>query len=101
MKSINMAGPGNSHDTLSTENQVLISTIICSVVFLLLGMFLGAFFYHCAAVQYKQKFNTISTPSNPPTPAVYEEVSPGSRTERRNDNIIELSENVAYGPVTK
>ena len=95
-----MADSGNNN-TLSTRSQVIISTIICSVIFLLLGMFLGALFYHCAAAWYKQKFNTTSTPSTPPAPVVYKEVSHDSHTKKRNDNIIKLSENVAYGPVTK
>ena len=93
-----MAGPGIS-DTLSTASQVIISTITCSVFIFLLGMFLGAVFYHCAAVRYKQKLNRKSTLSTPPAPAIYEEVSPDSHTERKND--IELNENVAYRPVTK
>ena len=96
------AGPGNS-DTLSTASQVIITAIICSLVFLLLGMFLGALFYHCAAVKYKWKLNTISrsTPQNTcaSAPVIYEEVSPDSHTGRKID--IELNENVAYGPVTK
>ena len=93
------AGPRNS-DTLSTASQVIITAIICSLIFLLLGFFLGALSYHCAAVQRdKPKLNTISTPSTPPAPVIYEEVSPDSHTERKND--IELNENVAYGPVTK
>ena len=104
MKCINMAGPGNS-DTLSTASQVIITAIICSVVFLLLGMFLGALFYHCAAVRYKRKVSTHDCSAPPPptsAPAIYEEVSPDSPTGRKkNDNIIELNENVAYGPVTK
>ena len=44
--------------------------------------------------------NTSS--SAPPAalaPVIYEEVSPDSHTESKND--IELSENVAYGTVTK
>ena len=100
-----MVGPGNStseSDTLSTASQVLITAITCSVVFLLLGMFLGALFYHCVAVRYKQKVS-IHDCSAPPPPAsapvvLDEEVSPDSHTEREHD--IELSENVAYGPVT-
>ena len=94
MKSLNMADPRKS-ETLSTQSQVIITAIICSVVFLLLGMFLGALFYHCAAVRYKRKCNAVSIHSAPPSasaPVVYEEVSPDSHTGRKND--IELSDYV-------
>ena len=79
-----------------------VTAIICSLVFLILGMFLGGLIHHCI-VRYKGRFNRLikSSPTPQPTsaPAIYEEVSPDSHTERKND--IELNENVAYGPVTK
>ena len=42
---------------------------------------------------------TKSSPTPPAAsaPVIYEEVSPDSQSERKND--IELNENVAYGPV--
>ena len=93
------SGCGN-YDTLSTRSQTIISTIISSLVFLLLGMFLGALLLYCI-MRLKGKFKLTRNSLTPPVtsaPAIYEEVSPDSHTQgRKND--IELSENVAYGPV--
>ena len=81
---------------------ITITTIICSLVFLLLGMFLGGLIHYCI-VRYIGRFNRLTKSSHTPqptsAPAIYEEVSPDSHTERKID--IELNENVAYGPVTK
>ena len=93
------AGCGN-YDTLSTRSQTIISTIISSLVFVLLGMFLGALLLYCF-MRHKGKFKLTRNNLSPPAasaPAIYEEVSPDSHTGRKND--IELSENVAYGPVS-
>ena len=87
-------------DALSSRSQVIITAIICSLVFLLLGMFLGGLIIYCF-MRLKDKLKVTSSSRAAPTasaPAIYEEVSPDSHTVGRK-NVIELSENVAYGPV--
>ena len=98
-------GTGKSGNTgiLSTTSQVIITDIICSLVSLTLGMFLGGLIYHCI-VRHKDRLKlTSDRPTPPPASvrAIYEEVSPDSHMciEKRND--IELSENAAYESVTK
>ena len=79
---------------------MIISTIICSLVFLLLGIFLGVLLHYCF-MRYKSKFKLTRNNLTPPVasvPAIYEEVLPDSHTGRKN--VIDLSENVAYGPVS-
>ena len=86
-------------DALSSRSQVIMTAIICSLVFLLLGMFFGGLLIYCF-MRLKGKLKvTSSSPAAPiaSAPAIYEEVSSDSHTERKN--VIELSENVAYGPV--
>ena len=98
-------GSRKSH-IISTGNQLLITAIVCSLVCFVFGAFVGSFIASLACLKYVQKVKktyvlTSSGPA-PPTasvPVIYEEVLPDSHTGRKND--IELSENVAYGPVTK
>ena len=81
-------------------SQAIIAAIICSLIFLLLGIFLGVLLHYCF-MRHKGKFKLTRNNLSPPVasaPAIYEEVSPDSHTERKND--IELSENLAYGPVS-
>ena len=84
-------GSGN---TLSTGIQVTITAIVCSLLCFTLGVLVGALFNRCVTVRCLCKSKSVPTS---PAPVVYEEVSPDSYTRRKND--IELSENVAYGPV--
>ena len=90
--------PGRKYE-LSSGSQVIISNIICSLVFLLLGIFLGVLLNYCF-MRHKGKFKLTRNNLTPPTsaPVIYEEVSPDSHSIRKN--VIELSENVAYGPVS-
>ena len=92
-------GPCGNYE-LSSGSQVIIAAIICSVVFLLLGIFLGVLLHYCFMI-HKGKFKSTRNSLTQPVasaPVIYEEVSPDSHTERKN--VIELSENVAYGPVS-
>ena len=87
---------------LSPENQVIITAVVCSLVFFTLGMLVGALSHHCATVPRacKSTKNSRLTPQAPvttSTPVVYEEVSPDTNTERNVD--IEFKDNVAYGPI--
>ena len=94
------AGCGPCGNEFSNGSKVIIAAIVCSVVFLLLGIFLGVLFHYCF-MGHKGKFKLTRnnlTQHVASAPAIYEEVSPDSRTERKN--VIELSENVAYGPVS-
>ena len=97
-------GSGN---TLFTTSQLIITAIVCSLVCLVFGAFIGALIVLLACQRYVQNIKqsktcdlTISSPAPPAAsaPVVYEEVSPDSHTGRKND--IELNENVAYGPVS-
>ena len=93
------AGCGRKYE-FSNGSQVIIAAIISSVVFILLGIFLGVLLHYCF-MRHKDKFNLTRNNLTPPVasaPAIYEEVSPDSHTGRKN--VIELSENVAYGPVS-
>ena len=92
--------PGSSNTHFTRSQMVIITSvtaIICSLVFLILGMFLGCLIHHCFVRHTGKSSNP--TPPAASAPVVYEEVSPDSHTGRKND--IELNENVAYGPVTK
>ena len=94
------AGCGTCGNEFSNGSQVIIAVIICSVVFLLLGIFLGVLLLYCF-MRLKGKFKLTRNNLIPPVasaPAIYEEVSPDSHSIRKND--IELSENLAYGPVS-
>ena len=70
-------------------------------------MLLGALLYRRVNNRHTRKFNNSNLSSSnladpPPalkSPVVYEEVSHDILTERSNNNIIELEENVAYGPL--
>ena len=94
-------GSGN---TLFTTSQLIITAIVCSLVCLVFGAFIGALIVLLACLRYVQniKKSYVLTSSSPTPPAalapvIYEEVSPDSHTDRKYD--IELNENVAYGPV--
>ena len=86
---------------LSAENQVIITAVVCSLVFFTLGMLVGVLCLHCATVLHVHKSKTLSsgrpTPPATSTPVVYEEVSPDISTGNNVD--IEFKDNVAYGPV--
>ena len=80
---------------------MLVTAIICSLVFFVLGMLAGALFHYWATVRcvckVKQSSSNSPTPPAATAPVVYEEVSPDSHSERKCD--IELKDNLAYGPV--
>ena len=83
---------------LSAATQVLITAIVCSLVFFVLGMLVGAIFHYWATVcKIKQSSSNSSTLPAASAQVVYEEVSPDSHPERKCD--IELKDNLAYGPV--
>ena len=91
-------GSGNM---LSAASQVLITAIICSFAFFILGVLVGVLFHYWTTVRCVHRLK--QSPSNSPappvasTPVVYEEVSPESLSGRKSD--IELKDNLAYGPV--
>ena len=79
---------------------MIITAVICSLVFFILGVLVGIVFDRCATVKCTPcKTKHLSCSSLPPPVAVvlYEEVSPEMHSQKKND--IELEENVAYGPV--
>ena len=89
-------GSGN---TLFTTSQLIITAIVCSLVCLVFGAFIGALIVLLVQrVKISKKLSAESIPPTVSAPVIYEEVSPDSHTERKND--IELNENVAYGPVS-
>ena len=93
------AGSGNM---LSAESQVAITAVICSLVFLIMGMLLGVLCHYLTITRcttFKSKHLTSNNPLPPtePPPVVYEEMSPETHSQVKSD--IELEENVAYGSV--
>ena len=88
---------------LSAVSQVLITAIVCSLVFFILGMLAGALFHYWATVRcvckFKQSSRNSPTPPAAAGPVIYDEVSPDSRSEGMCD--IELKDNLAYGPVVE
>ena len=83
---------------LSAATQVLITAIVCSLVFFVLGMLVGAIFHYWATVcKIKQSSSNSPTPPAASAPVVYEELSPDSQSGRKSD--IELKDNLAYVPV--
>ena len=89
-------GPGS---TLSAANQVIITAVVCSLVFFALGMLVGALFLYwviirCACTSKQSSSSSHSTPL-----IICEDVSTYSHFQVKND--IELKENVAYGPIER
>ena len=90
---------------LSTSTQVIFAAVICSFVFFLFGILVGALCHRWAIVfikpcNIKHSNETIHEHPHTDTPAagspvVYEEVTSVSPSGQK----IELKENVAYGPI--
>lgn len=93
---------------LSNSSQVILAAIICSLVFLSVGIFVGALCHHWARVfirscRVKRSTETLTIHEHPtPTdttadaaPVMYEEVTSHSHSGQK----IELTDNVAYGPI--
>ena len=84
-----------SENIFSTGIQVAVTAIICSLVFLIIGLLLGILWHHwlnasrCTTCKSKQTLDESST-----APTVYEEVSPDTHSQVKSN--IELKENVAY-----
>ena len=82
---------------LSTGSAVVITAVLCSVVFFLLGTVCGMLIHYCLSSTAKRRaqYSVSSSSTEPQTPApVYEEI-PATDTKPK---AIELSENIAYGP---
>ena len=84
---------------LSTGSAVATTAVVCSLVFLVIGVFVGALCGHWTTVYRlgKQKLpgsinNSEPTPQTASVP-VYEELA------SHEGKPIELKENVAYGPL--
>ena len=87
---------------LSAGSQVAIATVICSLVFFILGLILGVIYHRlpragCTTCNFKRYSGNCPTPPAAVSPVVYEEVSPDRHSQVKSD--IELKENVAYGNV--
>ena len=85
---------------LSAGSQVAITAVICSLVFLIIGMLLGILCYHwtitrCTTFKSKCLAGNSPLPPTTPPPGVYEEVLAERHSQVKNN--IELEENVAYG----
>ena len=93
---------------LSNSSQIILTAVICSFVFFVFGILVGALCHRWAKVFTKPCADNIkhstgtthehSTPTNTPVdvaPVVYEEV----KTDSSFGQKIELEENVAYGPI--
>ena len=87
---------------LSAGSQVAITAVICSLVFLIIGMLLGVLCHYltitrCTTFKSKHLASNTPLPAAEQCPVVYEEVSPETHSQVKSD--IELEENVAYGSV--
>ena len=83
---------------LSTGSAVAITAVLCSVVFILIGFVLGLLTHYCLSSTAKRRaqYSVSSSSTEPQTPApVLEEIS----TTDTKPKAIELSDNIAYGPV--
>ena len=94
---------------LSTSSQIILTAVICSFVFFLFGILVGALCHRWARVftkpctsDIKHSNGTIhehpsptDTPADTAAPVVYEEITSDSSSRQK----IELKENVAYGPI--
>ena len=98
----------DTRNVLTTvRSQVITTAVICSFVFFLIDVLVGALCHHWATVftkscNLKHPSGAISThtPTDTPDlvapiPVVYEEVAHVSHSGQK----IELKENVAYGPI--
>ena len=91
---------GGSNVELSTGSVVAITAVLCSVVFLLIGIALGILIHYCLSSTAKRRaqYSVSSSSTEPQTPApVYEEISATDTKPKA----IELSENIAYGPTRR
>ena len=90
-----------SVDMLSTESQVAITAVACSLVFFMLGSIFGVLCHYWTTLSHacrsKSSSNSKPTPPAGSTPVVYEEVSLDPLAGRKGDT--ELTKNVAYGPI--
>ena len=86
-----------SGTTLSVANQVLITAVVCSLVFFVLGMLVGVLFLYWIVIRCAWRSKQSNNSTSPPV--MYEDVSLHSHFQVRND--IELKENVAYGPIER
>ena len=82
---------------LSTGSAVAITAVLCSVVFFLIGFVLGLLTHYCLSSSAKRRaqYSVSSSSTEPQTPApVYEEITKPDTLPR----VIDLNENIAYGP---
>ena len=90
-------------NVLTNSGQIIITAVTCSFVFFLIGILVGALCHRWATVFIKpcnvKHPNGAHTPTDKPGPVapVYEEVASDSLSGQ--NKIIELKENVAYGPI--
>ena len=85
---------------LSTGSAVATTAVVCSLVFLVIGLLVGAFCGHWTTVyrlrilKQPDSINGDPTPPAAPVP-VYDDLVPPELLTKEKD--IELKENVAYG----
>ena len=82
---------------LSTGSVAAITAVLCSVVFLLIGIALGILIHYCfgSTTKRRAQYSVSSSSTEPQTPApVYEEITKPDTLPR----VIDLNENIAYGP---
>jgi hypothetical protein len=95
----------NVKNVLSSSSQLILTGVICSFVFFLLGVLVGALCYRWGRIFVKpctkrsnrkrrEHPSLTDTPADD-APVVYEEVTNDSHPRQK----IELEENVAYGHI--
>ena len=81
----------------SSGSSVIVVGVVCSLIFLTIGVLLGAFGVYLTLKMRSKLSDSHSSPSPTPPTDIYEQVGVAPEVKRSSD--IQLSSNEAYGPL--